>query len=171
METSNTIVNRVAQSGLITYDLATLKSKNDSILLDMKDYLFKELLLREKDFRAFVKEHDWSQYKDKNVAIICSSDAIVPSWAYILIATKLAPYASEFVYGDLDLLETITFRNAIDALDFDQFKDERVIIKGCADTHIPESAFIHFSTRLSLVAKNIMYGEACSSVPIFKRKA
>lgn len=171
MDTQNIIVNKVALSGLITFDLATLKAKGESILLDMKDYLFHGLILREKDFRAFIKEHDWTQYLDKNIAITCSSDAIVPTWAYMLLANKLEPYANDVVFGDLKTLETVLFRDAIAGLDMEQFRDQRVMIKGCGDVHIPESAFIYFTTQLTKVAKSIMYGEACSSVPVFKRKA
>lgn len=171
MDTQNIIVNKVAQSGLITFDLATLKAQGEQVLLDMKDYLFQGLILREKDFRAFIKEHDWTQYQDKNIAIICSTDAIIPTWAYMLLANRLEPFANEVVFGNLETLETVLFRTAIDHLDMERFKDERVIIKGCGDIHIPESAFIYFTTALSKVAKSIMYGEACSSVPVFKRKA
>lgn len=171
MDTQNIIVNKVALSGLITFDLATLKAEGESVLLDMKDYLFQGLILREKDFRAFIKEHDWTQYQDKNIGITCSTDAIIPTWAYMLLANKLEPYANDVVYGDLQTLETVLYRDAIAALDMEQFRDQRVMIKGCGDVHIPESAFIYFTTLLTKVAKSIMYGEACSSVPVFKRKA
>jgi hypothetical protein len=170
MNAQNIIVNKVAQSGLITFDLATLEDKGERIVMDMKDYLFQGLILREKDFREFIKTHDWTQYENKNIAITCSTDAIIPTWAYMLLANKLEPYANEVVFGDLQTLETVLYRQAISNLDMEQFKDERVIIKGCADIHIPESAFIYFTTRLSKVVKSIMYGEACSSVPVFKRK-
>ena len=170
MEVQNTIVNKVAQSGLITFDLATLKAKEESIVIDMKDYLFQGLILREKDFRDFIKSHDWTQYENKNIAITCSTDAIIPTWAYMLLANRLEPHANEVVFGDLQTLETVLYRDAISKLDMNQFKDERVIIKGCGDIHIPESAFIYFTTLLSKVVKSIMYGEACSSVPVYKRK-
>lgn len=170
MDVQNTIVNKVAQSGLITFDLATLKTTGERVVMDMKEYLFQGLILREKDFREFIKSHDWTQYEKKNIAITCSTDAIIPTWAYMLLANRLEPYANEVVFGDLQTLETVLYREAISKLDMNQFKDERVIIKGCGDIHIPESAFIYFTTRLSKVVKNIMYGEACSSVPVFKRK-
>lgn len=170
MDAQNTIVNKVAQSGLITFDLATLKANGEMVVLDMKDYLFHGLILREKDFREFIKSHDWSQYEGKNIAVTCSTDAIIPTWAYMLLANRLEPYANEVVFGDLQTLETVLYRNAISQLDMNQFNDERVIIKGCGDIHIPESAFIFLTTQLSKVAKSIMYGEACSSVPVFKRK-
>lgn len=170
MEAQDKIVNRVAQSGLITFDLATLETKGERVLFDMKDHLFHGLILREKDFRTFVREHDWSQYEGKNIAITCSTDAIIPSWAYMLLANQLEPYANEVVFGDLETLETILFRDAISKLDMEQFMDGRVMIKGCADIRIPESAFIYFTTKLSKVAQSIMYGEACSSVPIYKRR-
>ena len=171
MEVQNTIVNRVAKSGLITFDLATLETKGERVVFDMKDHLFHGLILREKDFREFIKTHDWPQYENKNIAITCSTDAIIPTWAYMLLANKLEPYANEVVFGDLATLETVLYRDAISKLDMNRFKDERVIIKGCADINVPESAFIYFTTQLSKVAKSIMYGEACSSVPVFKRKA
>lgn len=171
MNVENTIVNKVAQSGLITFDLATLENKGERVVIDMKDYLFQGLILREKDFREFIKSHNWTQYENKNIAITCSTDAIIPTWAYMLLANKLEPYANEVVFGDLQTLETVLYRQAISKLDMEQFKDERVIIKGCADIQIPESAFIYFTTQLSKVVKSIMYGEACSSVPVFKRKA
>lgn len=171
MNVQNTIVNKVAQSGLITFDLATLQDKGERVVMDMKDYLFQGLILREKDFREFIKSHDWSQYENKNIAIMCSTDAIIPTWAYMLLANNLEPYANEVVFGDLQTLETVLYREAISKLDMEKFKDERVIIKGCGDIQIPESAFIFFTTQLSKVAKSIMYGEACSSVPVFKRKA
>lgn len=170
MEVQNTIVNKVAQSGLITFDLATLKAEGENVLMDMKEHLFQGLILREKHFREFIKNHDWSQYKNKNIAITCSTDAIIPTWAYMLMANKLEPYANEVIYGDLNTLETVLYREAISKLDMSKFKDERVIIKGCGDIHIPESAFIYFTSKLSKVVKSIMYGEACSSVPVFKRK-
>lgn len=170
METQGTIVNKVAQSGIITFDLASLKPKSELVLIDIKDYLFHGLILREKDFREFIKGHDWQQYQGKGISIVCTADAIIPTWAYMLLANKLAPYADEVVYGDLETLQTVLYRKAIDQLDMNKFKDQRIMIKGCGDIKVPASAFIYFTTKLTDVAISIMYGEACSSVPVYKRK-
>lgn len=171
MNNQNTIVNKVALSGLITFDLATLAPQGDRILFDIKDHLFHGLILREKDFREFIKTNDWSIYQDKNVAITCSADAIIPTWAYMLLANKLDPYAKEIIFGDLNVLETVLYEKSLENLDMSKFEGERIMVKGCGDIKIPESAFITFTRKLSKVAKSIMYGEACSSVPIYKRKA
>jgi len=170
MDNQGTIVNKVAQSGIITFDLASLAPKAEQVLLDMKDYLFHGLILKEKDFREFIKTHDWQQYQGKNIAITCSADAIIPTWAYMLLANRLEPFANEVVYGDLNTLASLLYRQAIDELDMNEFRDQRVMIKGCGDIKVPEAAFIYFTTKLSKVAISIMYGEACSSVPVFKRK-
>lgn len=170
MDIQENIVNRVAQSGLITLDLADLYEPGERVVYDIKDNLFHGLILREKDFREFIKEHDWAQYSGKMMAIICSADAIVPTWAYMLLATKLAPYASEVVFGDLEALETVLFLKAIDRLDMEKYRDQRMVIKGCGDISVPVSAFVELTTRLVRVAKSVMYGEPCSTVPVYKRK-
>ena len=128
------------------------------------------LILREKDFREFVKAHDWAQYAGKNVAITCTEDAIVPAWAYMLIANKLSPYAKEVVFGDAAVLETVLFERAMAKLDVEQYRDQRVVIKGCGDTEVPVSAHVELTRKLTPVAKSIMFGEPCSTVPIYKRK-
>lgn len=171
MEVADKIVNKVAQSGLVTFDLATLYLEGERKVYDIKDNLFHGLILKEKDFRAFVKEHDWSAYKDCYVAITCTADAIVPTWAYMLLANRLEPYAAEVVFGDLSVLETLLFERQLAKLDMEQFRDERVVVKGCGDETVPESAFVKFTVELSKVAKSIMYGEPCSTVPVFKRRA
>lgn len=170
MDIQENIVNRVAQSGLVTFDLADLYPAGERVVYDIKNNLFHGLILKEKDFREFVKEHDWSQYEGKNVAITCSADAIVPTWAYMLLANKLAPYAAEVMFGSLEALETVLFRKKIDSLDMENFRDKRVVIKGCGDIAVPESAFVAITVELTRVAKSIMYGEPCSTVPVFKRK-
>jgi len=170
MEIQENIVNKVAQSGLLTFDLATLKSTAETVVYDIKENLFQGLILREKDFRAFVKDHDWSIYTGKNVLITCTADAIVPTWAYMLLANKLEPYAREIFFGSEETLEDILFERALANLDMGRFKDQRVVVKGCGDIKIPTSAFITFTQKLSKVAKSVMYGEPCSTVPIFKRK-
>jgi len=168
MET--TIVNKVAQSGLLTFDLAELNPEGRRAIYDIKDNLFQGLILREKDFREFVKNHDWSQYQDAYVAITCSADAIVPMWAYMLLANRLEPYAREVIFGDQRALESFLFERALNELDMEQFRDQRVVVKGCGDIPIPESAFVRFTVALSKVAQSIMYGEPCSTVPVYKRR-
>lgn len=171
MDIQETIVNKVAQSGLVTVDLADFAPQGKRVLYDIKDNLFHGLILREKDFREFVKEHDWTQYADKYVAITCTADAIVPTWAYMLLANRLEPHAKDIVFGDLATLETVLFERELAKVDITRFEDQRVVVKGCGDIPIPESAFVKLTSMLSKVAKTIMYGEPCSTVPVFKRKA
>lgn len=171
MDIQENIVNKVANSGLITFNLEEYMPKGDNVRYDIKDNLFHGLMLREKDFRAFVKEHNWEQYEGKNVAIYCSADAIVPTWAYMLLANRMKPYANEVVFGSLEVLEAVLFTKALAKVDITQFTDERVVIKGCGEVPIPVSAYIEITALLTPVAKSIMYGEPCSTVPIYKRKA
>lgn len=171
MEIQENIVNKVAASGLVTVDLADYAPQGERVVYDIKDNLFHGLILREKDFREFVKNYDWSQYEGKYVAITCTADAIVPTWAYMLLANRMQPYARELVFGDAATLETLLFERALNQIDYAQFRDQRVVVKGCGDVHIPESAFVKFTAKLSECAKSIMYGEPCSTVPVFKRKA
>lgn len=170
MDIQENIVNKVAQSGLISFDLADLHHPGERVVYDIKDNLFHGLMLKEKDFREFIKNHNWEDYTGKNVAVICSADAIVPTWAYMLLASKLAPYANYFVFGDLELLETTLYLNALNQLDLNQYKDQRLVIKGCGDIEVPTAAFMAITSKLTNIAKSIMYGEPCSTVPIFKRK-
>ena len=164
------IVNRVAQSSLITFDLEDYYPDGKRILLDISPWLLEGLILKEKDYRQSVEEHDWSQYKDAFVAVKCSTDAIIPAWAFMLITSKLQPYASMVLQGDLVDLETQLYADIIRELDLTPFKDKPVIIKGCADKPIPANAYIWATERIQSVARSVMYGEACSSVPLFKRK-
>jgi hypothetical protein len=170
MEIQETIVNKVAASGLLTFDLAELYPTGTRVVLDIKDQLFHGLILREKDFRAYVKENDWSIYQDQHVAIVCSADAIVPTWAYMLLATSLQPYTASFVFGDLETLETILFERALQSLPMEPFVDQRVVLKGCGDIPVPTSAFVEFTRKVSEVAQSLFYGEPCSTVPVYKRK-
>lgn len=167
---SHEIVNRVTNSKLVTVDLEELYPDGKRILFDIKDWLFEGIILKEKDFRAYVKEHDWSQYKDQYVALTCSEDAIIPSWAYLLLSAELASYAKKVVVGDLILLETVIFQDIILHLELTDFVDKPIIIKGCAEKPIPASAFSLLIERLQPIAKTIMYGEACSTVPLYKKK-
>ena len=167
---SKEIINRVSNSSLINIDLEELYPAGRRISLDIKDWLYEGIILKEKDFRTSVRNHDWSIYKDSFVALTCSEDAIIPSWAYLLISAKLAPFAKKIVVGDLDLLETIIFSEILQNYNIERFKDKPIIIKGCANKPIPSSAFTMLIQKLHPIAKTIMYGEACSTVPISKRK-
>ncbi len=170
MEIQENIVNKVALSGLVTIDLAKYAPTEDITVYDIKDNLFHGLILREKDFRDFVKENDWSIYHGKDVAITCSTDAIVPTWAYMILSNKIAPYAKSINFGNIDEVRNILFLQAIDQIDYEQYTDQRVVVKGCGDIAIPEGAFVRFTAKLSTVVKSIMYGEPCSTVPVYKRK-
>ncbi len=170
MENTGIIVNKVAGSGLVSFDLADYYHSGERVLYDIKDNLFHGLMLREKDFRAFLKEHDWEQYKDKNVAVYCSADAIVPTWAYMLLATKIEPYAHLVVFGDMNALEDALFREAIAKIDLEKYKDQRIVVKGCGDIPVPVSAYVEITRKLRPIVKSLMYGEPCSTVPLYKNK-
>lgn len=170
MEIQENIINKVANSGLITLNLEDYFHTGERIVYDIKDNLFHGLILKEQDFRAFIKEHNWAQYQDKNIAIICSADAIVPTWAYMLLANKMKPYANEVVFGNLETLEAVLFSKALTKIDMSQYADQRVVVKGCADIAVPVAAYVEITALLTPVAKSIMYGEPCSTVPIYKRK-
>lgn len=167
---SDEIVNRVANSGLVNFDLEAYYPKGQRQLIDLKDWLFEGLILKEKDFRQAVKDYDWAQHQDQYVAIDCSADAIVPVWSYMLISNAIGPYAKKVVKGNLENLESLIFHELINTLDIIPFKNQRVIVKGCSNLPIPESAYVAITNKLSPVVKSIMYGEACSSVPIYKKK-
>ena len=164
------IVNRVAQSKLITFNLEDYYPEGKRMVLDIKDWLFEGFILKEKDFRVSVENHDWSQYKDAYVALRCSTDAIIPGWAYLLLTIKLGPFAKRTVQGSLVDLETLLYQSVIEKLNISEFKDKSIIIKGCSKKPVPENAYIFLAAKLVSVAKSIMYGEACSSVPLYKRK-
>ena len=167
---ANDIVNRVANSKLVTIDLEDYYPSGKRVVLDIKDWLYEGLVLREKEFRNYVKAHDWSQYQDAYVALTCSGDAIIPGWAYMLLSTQLGPFAAKVVIGDLESLESFLYREVIEGLDLNAYKDKPVIIKGCTNKPVPKNAYVFLTARLMPVAKSIMYGEACSSVPLYKRK-
>jgi hypothetical protein len=170
MEIQENFVNKVAQSGLVTLDPAIFHAPGDRVVYDIKDNLFHGLMLREKDLREFVKEHDWTQYQDKNVALTCSADAIVPAWAYLLLANRMAPYAREVVFGDLETLETVLYVKELAKLDVEQYRDQRLVIKGCGDIDVPVSAYVELGKKLTPVVKSLMFGEPCSTVPIYKKR-
>ncbi|MFT4577051.1 MAG: hypothetical protein ACI9SI_001990 [Polaribacter sp.] len=164
------IINKIANSTLITLDLEDYYPKGKRVVLDIKDWLFHEIILKEKDFRADLKAHDWQQYQDCYVALHCSSDAIIPSWAYLLITSNLVTFANKIVVGDLELLETVIYTDIIKELDTTSFRSKPVIIKGCANKPIPPTAYTQLIQKIQPVAKTIMFGEACSTVPLYKAK-
>jgi hypothetical protein len=166
----NTIINKVAESALTTIDLEEYYPKGETAVFDLKDYLFMGLILKEKDFRAALQTYNWEQFRDKNVAITCSADAIIPMWAYMLVATNLQPVAREVVFGEeKQILNTLLLRN-LAVIKGEDFTDKRVVVKGCGDVSIPETAYVEITNKLRPYVKSIMYGEPCSTVPIFKRK-
>jgi hypothetical protein len=170
MEIQEGFVNKVAASGLVTFNLEEYLHPGERVIYDIKDNLFHGLMLREKDFREFIKNHDWSTYTNKNVAIVCSADAIVPTWAYMLLANKLKPFAYEVVFGNLETLEAVLFSKALAKVDVNAFAGERVVVKGCGDIAVPVAAYVEITNLLTPVVKSIMYGEPCSTVPIYKRR-
>ena len=163
------IINKVSQSGLIEFNLEDLYPEGDRASYDLKDQLFQGLILREKDFREHIKTTDWSIYSGKYVAIYCTEDAIVPTWAYMLLATVLAPYAKKIVFGSPETLETVLFDEALSRIDTSAYRDQRVVIKGCSKVPVPVSAYLELTRLLQPLAKSIMYGEPCSTVPLFKK--
>ncbi len=165
---SDEIVNKVAQSGIITVDLEEFYPEGKRVLLDIKSLLFQELILKEKDFRDFIKNEDWSKYKDAYVAVTCSNDAVVPTWAYMLLTLALQPHARKIVFGSLDTLETVLFEEIVAKLDVSKYKDGRIVIKGCGNKPVPIAAYVAITERLKPLAKSIMYGEPCSTVPLYK---
>lgn len=166
---SEEIVNRVANSKLVTFNLEDIYPKGERVSFDISQWLVEGIVLRERDFRKCAKEHDWSQYQDHYVALSCSTDAIVPGWAFLLISLQLAPFAKKVIVGTLEELESILFAEILQNLDVSTFRDKPVIIKGCAHMPIPQNAYVLLAQKLQPVAKSLMYGEACSSVPLYKR--
>jgi hypothetical protein len=167
---SEVFVNKVAESGLISFDLEEYYPKGDIRVFDLKEYLFMGLILKEKDFRAALQTTDWDVYKDVYVAITCSADAIIPMWAYMLAASYLQPIAKEVVFGDEKKLISTLLLKKLDAVKGEEYTDKRVVVKGCGEVDIPESAYVEITNKLRPFAKSIMYGEPCSTVPIYKKK-
>jgi len=164
------IVNRVKKSPLVSFDLEDIVDKSTPrYTIDLKDNLFQGMVLREKDFRAFVKDHDWDQYKDAYVNITCSTDAIIPNWAYMLLVSKLSPKAKLVVQGDKNVLEKEVLRLKLNEIDYSKFEHGKIVIKGCSDLSHPEFAFTEVTNNLMPFVSSIMYGEPCSTVPIYKR--
>lgn len=164
------IVNKVAQSGLLTIDPESFYPDKEILSFDLKDYLFRGLILREKDFREALAAYDWEQYRDRILAVYCSADAIIPNWAYMLVAVQAGPYARFIGLGTPEQTLIKYFEDAIAHMDISQYADQRIVVKGCSDKPVPVEAYLAISRRLQPVAKSIMYGEPCSTVPLYKRK-
>jgi len=168
---SEAIVNKVANSGLITIDLENYLPSGEFVIFDLKEYLFMGLILKEKDFREALKNMDWSIYHNKYVAIICSADAIIPAWAYMLVVSYLNGVAKDSYVGTSDAFQKHLFLKQIAAIDVNEFADQRIVVKGCGDSNIESYAYAEITKLLVPVVKSIMYGEPCSTVPVFKRAA
>ncbi|MBR9913631.1 MAG: DUF2480 family protein [Algicola sp.] len=164
------IVNRVALSKLMVVDLEDYYPEGERFVFDIKEWLYEGFVLREKEFRQRVKDYDWSQHQNQFVALTCSSEAIVPAWAYMLMTIALEPYVKKVVLGNLEALETAIYQDIIGKLDVQPYSDKPLIIKGCSHKPVPTNAYLMLAKRLKPVAKSIMFGEACSSVPLYKRK-
>jgi Protein of unknown function (DUF2480) len=167
---SEVIVNKVAESSLITLNPEDYYPQQETALFDIKEFLFMGLILKEKDFRAALLQVDWEQYRNKNVAVTCTADAIIPVWAYMLVASYLQPIANEIVFGNEDYLHKILFLKNLSKINPAEFADKRVVVKGCGELPITEAAYVEITRILRPVVKSIMYGEPCSTVPIFKKK-
>lgn len=170
MEMEDGIINKVAASGIVQLNLEDYYPRTEIVVFDLKPYLFMELVLKEKDFRDALLKHEWARYRDKVVALTCSADAIIPMWAYMLAATYLAPVARELIFGDEKEAFRQTFIQNIRDIRGEDFSGERVFIKGCGELPIPEFAYMEITKKLIPHVKSIMYGEPCSTVPVFKRK-
>ena len=166
---SEVIVNKVAESGIVEIDLEKYYPKEQIVVFDLKDYLFMGLILKEKDFREALKNLDWNIYQDKYVAVTCSADAIIPMWAYMLIASNLQPVAKDFFIGSEEGAHKTVFLKNIDGIDINEFADKRIVVKGCGDLPIGDFAYLEITKLLRPVAKSIMYGEPCSTVPVYKK--
>jgi len=165
------IINKVAQNtSLITLDLEEYYPKGEIVVFDMKAHLFMELILKEKDFRTAMQNLDWEQYRDKNVAITCTADAVIPLWAYMLVMTYLSPVAAYAAFGDAVFIHNTLFLKSLSQIDVAAYSDKRVVIKGCGDKSVGELAYAEITRLLVPVVKSIMYGEPCSTVPIYKKR-
>ncbi len=169
MAEQGTIVNRVANSGLLQLDMADYFPKEEIVEYDIAQNLWQGIALKEKEFRAFIKENNWSTYKDKHVALTCSVEAIVPSWAYMLLSSALHGIAHSTHFGTKQEIEQTLLLNSIEGLKSEDFENRRIVIKGCGDKHVSEAAWVKMTNKLQPSAKSIMYGEPCSTVPVYKR--
>jgi len=164
------IINKVAESGLITLDPEKYYPRGETAVFDLKDFLFMGLILKEKDYREALKNYDWEKYRAKNTAITCSADAVIPVWAYMLAASYLQPVAGDIVMGDEKELHKTVFLKNLSKIDTNEFIDKRVVIKGCGETPIADFVYMELTKLLRPVAKSIMYGEPCSTVPVYKKR-
>lgn len=165
----NEIINRVADSPLVTIDLEDFYVKGERAVIDLKENLENGFLLREKSFREFVRNQNWEIYRDKLVAVFCSEDVIIPKWAYMLVATRLAGIARKIFFGATADMERSLFSGQLEKIDPEKFRDKKVVIKGCGKIDVPESAFLDISFKLAPYVSSLMYGEPCSTVPVFKK--
>ncbi len=165
------IINKVAESGIITLDLEDFYPKGEIVAFDLKDHLFMGLILKEKDFRFSLQQINWEHYRDKYVAVTCSTDAIIPAWAYMLAGSYLQPFAKDVIVGDEKTVINILLIKNLSTFHGEDYLDKRVVIKGCGDVQIPETGYLEITNKLRPFAKSIMYGEPCSTVPIYKKKA
>ena len=164
-----TIINRVAGSGIVTLNLEQYLHPGQRMGIDIKDTLFMGLILKEKDFRDWIKNHNWEQYRDANVFIHCSADAIVPTWAYMLIAARLTGVAHFFLFGDSNALDTALFMQALAMVNHADYSEKRVVIKGCGDQYVTPAAYVEITRLLQPYVKSLMFGEPCSTVPVYKK--
>jgi hypothetical protein len=169
MQSEDQIINRVASSALVTFNLEDYYQPGDRVLIDIKDQLFQGLILKEKDFREFIKNHEWSQYNDKYVAITCSADAIIPHWAFMLVALAVRPYAKHVQMGTLEELETEIFRRSLTSVDWSQYKNSKVVVKGCSKILVPAAVYVDVTRELQPLVSSLMFGEPCSTVPLYKK--
>ena len=165
-----TLVNRVAGSGLVTIDLEDFYPEGEVAPFDLKEHLFMGLILKEKEFREDLKAHDWTQYAGKNLAVFCSEDAIIPMWAYMLVATYAAPFAGDIAQTTPGMFVETAFLKKLAALDLSVFEGKRIVVKGCSDKPVPASAYLEITRRLQPVAQSILFGEPCSTVPVYKKR-
>ena len=167
---NDSIVNKVASSGLITLNLEDYLPKEESAIFDLKDYLFMGLILKEKDFREALKKMDWQTFQAKNVAIVCTADAIIPVWAYMLVTTYLQPVATTIFVGTEEEMHKHLFLQSIHKINVDEFNGQRIVVKGCGDKEVGPYAYAEITRLLLPQVKSIMYGEPCSTVPVYKKQ-
>ena len=164
------ILNKVANSGLLTFNLEDYYDDSEKVSIDFKEFLFQGLILKEKDFRLYVKEENWENYSGKQVALYCSTDAIIPTWAFMLVANKLEPFAKEVFFCNPEELDMVLFYKILQSIDLSEYKDQRVVVKGCSNLPVPVSAYVEITKKLTPIVKSIFYGEPCSTVPIYKKR-
>jgi hypothetical protein len=169
MDAEDQIVNKVSNSSLISFDLEEYYQPGERVVIDITDQLYEGIILKEKDFRSFIKIHDWSVYQNKFVAVTCSADAIIPTWAYMLISIALKPFAKDVVFGTLSDLEVEIFRKALQKVDWSTFENAKVVVKGCSKVDVPASIYVEAPNQLMNYVSSLMFGEPCSTVPLYKK--